>query len=139
MNKMKVSNDVKLFLEELNKSNYKDIIEIIALDISKFEIAIGNRILEKRLNLDLSWNSFIVTDIDVYYQEDTLKFADRLDMYGIRHLAPNLKLGDIGMVMLYRFSSLDVFGNIMDTITGYHLSIIQGNGKTRNKRIVVYS
>jgi len=42
------------------------------------------------------------------------------------------------MAIVYRFSSYDVFGKPMDTVTGFHVGVLQYNGIQKDRKVFMY-
>jgi hypothetical protein len=89
--------------------------------------------------LDCNWNSYTLSNVDVYYDEDALTFVDRLELFGIRSHIPPVRSGDHAIVVVYRYTSFDAYGGDVDSVNAFRVVLQQGNGVLKNRRIVVYS
>lgn len=121
---MKLSEDTKKFINKLKTSEtYKSSADMILNDINKFKNDITNMILNKSIELEGSWSNYILSDINILYEEDMLKVSDMLNMYGIKKDLPALKSDDVALICTYQFTLYDVYDNVMGTINMFHVTI----------------
>ncbi len=139
---MKVTREVRDFIEDVS-TTFPELKKLFISDIKTFQNGVTDGIIAGRIHLENSWNGYIVSDIDVIYEEDMLEFVSKLDMFGIRDKLPGILSSDIGTIIIYRFSSFDAYGNVSDIATGYHFGLIQNrlisDKTTKNRKIFVYN
>lgn len=123
---MKRTDEVNAFIESLKLGSLgHKLTKLIERDIVLFDEAIINKILRGEFKMDGNWEAYVLNDIDVLYDENMLKFTNRLDMFGIRDSMPPIRANDTGLVIIYRFTMFDIFGNELDSLAAYHVAIKQ--------------
>jgi hypothetical protein len=138
---MNATNEVKEFLETLQRASQIDgatLAQVIEDDERVIRKEVTDNILSRKMRLDNTWSTYQLSDVDVIYDEDMLKFADRMDMFGIRGDVPPVRSDDTGIVIVYKFSSYDAYGGVSDFINAFRVILNQNNGVVRNRRIVMY-
>lgn len=136
---MIISDEVKEFFQKLEDSKVsKDLVPLIKSDADEFSKNIADAILRHRVTLENSWSGYQLTDVNIFYDEDMLKFVDRLEMFGIRQSIPPVRGTDSAMTIMLRFQTLDIWGGIMDTVTAFHVTIKTELGGATNTKIVMY-
>ena len=135
---MKVLEEVNEFLgsldEEVGSATGNEIRMLVKEDIEFFQNEVSNALLRGSIKLDNSWSIYILSDVDIYLCQDMLKFADKLEMFGIRGWMPPIRSTDTAMAIVYRFSCYDVLGKPMDTVTGFHVGIAKRTGNPAEKK-----
>jgi len=131
---MKAIGAVNDFIKTLDK----ELQLLIKEDSEFFQEKVGDAILRKSVHLENSWSIYLLSDVDVYYWDDMLKFNDRMEMFGIKGFIPPIRSNDKAMAIVYRFSSYDVFGKPMDTVTGFHVGVLQYNGIQKDRKVFMY-
>ena len=137
---MKISNNVKNFFMKLwaTPNVPKELKELIDVDVDTFDCDITDRVLARQISLDGSWGSYELSDIDIFYDDQAIKIGERLEMFGIRDMAPTIRGGDAGIIIVYRFTMYDVYNRVMDVVTGFRVTIKRKNDAMNTRRIVVY-
>ena len=111
---------------------------LIKEDSEFFQEKVGDAVLRKSVRLENSWSIYLLSDVDIYYCTDMLKFDDKLNMFGIKGFIPPIRSTDTAMAIVYRFSCYDVMGKVMDTVTGFHVSILHKNGIQKDRKVFMY-
>lgn len=125
---MKRTDEVNNFINSLRTGSLgHKLVKVIENDITVFDEAITNKILRGEFKVDGNWDAYVLCDIDILYDENMLKFTNRLDMFGIRGSMPPIRANDNGLVFVYRFAMFDIFGNELDSLATYHVAIKQTN------------
>lgn len=138
---MATSEACKKFINDLSTSSKFSLVsEMIKTDIEKFRNDITNMVLRKKIQLEGRWTDYILSDVNVLYEEDMLKLNDLFQMYGIRNDLPPLKASDIALVVTYQYTLDDAFGNLMDTVNLFHVTIKGsiGDDDYINKWFILY-
>lgn len=126
---MKMSKETEMFISKLKKvERFSKIVDVIMSDLNKFEVDITNDVLGGVVHLDGRWTDYILSDINITYEEDVLKIKDLLDMYGISEtLNLPLTAESKGLIMSYQYSLLDALGNDMDVVNLFHVTLSDPN------------
>lgn len=128
---MKRTDEVNNFVGSLKKGSLgHKLVKVIESDITLFDEAIINKILRGEFKMDGNWDAYVLNDVDILYDENMLKFTNRLDMFGIRGSVPPIRANDTGLIFIYRFTMFDIFGNELDSLAAYHVAIKQTNVST---------
>lgn len=138
---MNMTDEVKAFINKLSSdTRFTPTVDLIKQDLSKCNTDIINMILQRRIKLPDSWSGYVVTDIDIIYEEDVLNLHDLLSMYGLITRIPQLYSGDTGITAIYRFDSFDAYENIVSTVHVYHITInCTYNNDTFNEWFIMYN
>lgn len=137
---MKIKNSVKNFFMKFfaNSNIPSELKPLIDADVKTFDDSITEKILSRKMRLDWSWASYELSDIDIYYDDITIRLGDRLEMFGIRDDAPAIRPGDTGLTIVYRFTVSDIYGTEVDIVTGIRVSVMRPSGGVDTQRIVLY-
>ena len=124
---MKVSGKVKDWLAGIDNAKYKCISDLINSDISVLKKGISELVLDNKVSFEGNWSDYVLDDVNFNYEEDILKFRDLVEnLYGIDldiiGMHP-LSVGDIGIAVSYQYNLYDLYGNVMDTVNAFHLSV----------------
>ena len=124
---MNVSDSVKDWLSNVNKTKYKNISDLIKSDIVTMKRGVSELILNNQFKLEGSWSNYVLDDVSFTYEEDVLKFRDTVEsLYGISlegiGLHP-LSVDDIGIVIAYQYNLYDLYGKVMETVNAFHLAV----------------
>lgn len=130
---MIISEEVKSFMSKLSSyKKFDNVIELLNQDIKKCKTDITTMILQGRLDLEANWSNYILSDVNILYNEDMLRVDNLLKMYGIRDFIYDLRGDDVALMVNYKFNLFDIYGGILDTITVLHITIMKASGDTKN-------
>lgn len=128
---MKRTDEVGAFIKTIRGGSLgHKLASLVEADIKLFDETIIDKVLRGEFKMDGDWDAYVLSDIDILYDENMLKFNNRLDMFGIRESVPPIRANDVGLVFIYRFVMYDIFGNEMDSLAAYHVIIKQTNIST---------
>lgn len=120
---MKYSEKTKAFIQKLITSGFEKTAELIKQDTIKIAKDVTKMVLRNSIQFEGKWTDYILTDVNVSYDEDMLKVNDMLNMYGIRKDLPVLKADDRALIIGYQFTLVDAFGGTMDIVNIFHTTI----------------
>lgn len=129
------------FVKKLGSSSskaMKSASELIKSDIDKFSTEIVNLILRNKVKLEANWSDYTLSDINMTYEEDMVKVADLLSMYGIRDKLPTLESTDTALIINYQMITKDAFGSVSDIINLIHVTIKGQSEYCVNEWIFLY-
>jgi hypothetical protein len=138
---MYATNEVKEFLEKLKKQTIFDgasLVQVITDDEQTIRREVTNGIFGRRVHVDGTWSHYLLSDVDVIYDEDMLEFISRMDMVGIRKDIPPVRAEDTAIAIIYKFVLFDAYGGELNSINAFRIILQQENGIVRNRRIVMY-
>jgi hypothetical protein len=119
---MNVSKKGQEFIQNIGDT-FPKAASLIWEDIKKFQKDITNLVLKDKINLEGSWNDYVVTDINLTYEENMIKFRDMIQVYGIHDDVATLYADDVGLVASYEYTLVDAMGGIMDRLYLFHITV----------------
>lgn len=123
-NHMHTSTDVLAFLKTVKPdilSNY------VMSDIRDAYNIVAEQIIQNKLNLELSWNRYILMDVDIMYINDVLELYDKLRLFGINQIVGPINIHDSAIIIIYEYHYNDIVGNILSTAKMIHVIHQIGN------------
>lgn len=137
---MKIASAVNNFFMKLyaNPNVPTGLKALIDNDIKAFDESITEKILSRRMKLEWGWNSYVLSNVDIFYDDLSLQLSERLELFGVRDDSPVIRPGDSGLTIIYRFTVVDIMGTEMDMVTGIRVTVMRPNNVTNTQRIVVY-
>ena len=134
---MKVSDKVQMFLDKISHTKFNKVMEFINEDISIFDKTVVKGSINNSINLEYSWNSYTLSDIDITYEEDLVKFSNLIKLYGIDKYLEEILEDDHNLIITYRFIATDWFNGDESVVTGYRV-IVTNKLRSYTRRIFIY-
>jgi hypothetical protein len=135
---MRVSDEVKKFIDNLKSSgeNYSTVVDLIESDRHKIETDTTDAILRGELNIDYLWSDYVLSDINIVFDDNILKILDLLKMYGVEKEFPNLNANSKGIIITYQYSYVNNVTFASDTLNFIHVGI-DSDGEYENKWLML--
>lgn len=130
VNGLKFTEKTKAFLKTLSDNqSFHELADMLSNDIEKFSRNIADLVISRKLALEGRWSEYIVTDINVTYEEDVFKTFDLLEMYGLTNNLPQLEPSDAALICTYRCVLFDFYKQESDIVNLFHITIRDLNGR----------
>lgn len=123
---MNMTQEVHDFINRIKSiKGYSEIVDVITTDMEKFKVDVTNMILSNRVHVEGRWTDYILSDININYNEDVFRLKDLLEMYGVfGEFDIPLTAESKGLIISYQYTLYDKFNIPMDIVNLFHVTLI---------------
>lgn len=126
---MNMTKEVQDFINRIKSiKGYSEIVDVISTDMDKFKVDVTTMILSNKVHVEGRWTDYVLSDININYNEDVFRLKDLLEMYGIfGEFDIPLTAESKGLIISYQYILYDKFNIPMDIVNLFHVTLINSD------------